>query len=84
MDKFGIFELLDALSAIAFEGDGNRENEKNDDGFAPSQPPSESDPAYRPPVYEGRQEPTVPDATQRPKDFAIQDFLSQHDKRAKR
>ena len=79
MDKFGIFELLDALSAIAL--DGNK---------APSAPAKGDDPVSRPPVYEQREAPAPADESKTepsapPKnagEYAISDFYRKHNERS--
>lgn len=81
MDKYGIFELLDALSAIAFNEDEGQEK-------TPSAPPEQSepprdDPVYRPPVY-GNDEPAPPLSSQKPGEYAINEFYRKHDERSKR
>ena len=76
MEKFGIFELLDALSAVL---DG-----KND------APPPDEPPAETP--DKSRAEPTAVDASFLPPDYAgstqeggaLSSFLSRHDETVKR
>lgn len=77
MEKFGIFELLDALSAIVLDGE-----EK--------QTPKGNDPVYAPPVYAAPQpeEQKNDDKTENPPrkagSYAIDEFYRQHDSRAKK
>lgn len=77
MEKFGIFELLDALSAIVSSEDATEKEE-------PARP-SAGDPAYAPPVY-GAAEPqaqkeeraeAVPPAQN---EGAFDAFLRRHEK----
>lgn len=81
MEKFGIFELLDALSAIALDGE-----EKNEQAH-----PDGNDPVYAPPVYptgEAEPKPSAEEPQKKPPvntgEFAIRDFYKRHDTRAKK
>lgn len=70
MEKFGIFELLDALSAIT--------------AAEPADRPRQDDAAYRAPVYGGAfPEQTVQKKTPYP-DGALSSFLARHDEIAKK
>ena len=80
MDKYGIFELLDALSAIAFDGKDEAEEQPAE---PPQTPPHGDDPVYRPPVYNG-EEPSAPPQPQNTGAYAINEFYRKHDERSKR
>ena len=87
MEKFGIFELLDALSAIVLDGED----------APPEQTPRPSDGAYAPPVY-GVPPKSAPSETEEREqsahkntpaqknagEYAIEDFYRRHDSRAKK
>ena len=89
MEKFGIFELLDALSAIALDGEEQTTAADEAQSAAPrSSPPRQDDSAYAPPVYAA----FSPDAQQAgqnenpPKTAgasAIEEFYKRHDSRGK-
>lgn len=77
MEKFGIFELLDALSAIALPDAQDGEKSAHDD------------PVYAPPVYTAEEKAKeAPPETKKPPvstgEFAIHDFYKRHDERAKK
>ena len=73
MEKFGIFELLDALSAITAATDAPAEES-----------PSAMDEAYKPPVY-GDQPADAPKAPEPHTDTdALAGFLARHNAIAKK
>lgn len=72
MEKFGIFELLDALSALTARED------------APAAPPKPEDAAFRPPAYSAESgAASAPAAREEPpeaqRQSALGDFLARHD-----
>ena len=72
MEKFGIFELLDALSAVVLDGEEKQSPQRNDR-------------VYDPPVYASA--PTEEKNETPPKkagSYAIDEFYRQHDSRAKK
>ena len=79
MDKFGIFELLDALSAIALDGENGTPAHPKDD-----------DPVYRPPVYEQTEAQETKDEGENPPppppknagEYAIHEFYRKHNERS--
>ena len=77
MEKFGIFELLDALAAITAQ-----ENQHRD-------PPSAQDSAYLPPSYPAQNTPEAPreeaqPAQSHPEKDALTGFYARHDAIAKK
>ncbi len=75
MEKFGIFELLDALSTLTSD------TESSPAPGAPSPPPAEQDSAFAPPEYGTEKPPRT--AGGRETD-ALADFLARHDAVAKK
>ncbi len=84
MEKFGIFELLDALSALTAQENAPAEKAT----------PSPEDAAYRPPAY-GAAEPAAPAAPQSadgagsertpsPDRAALSEFYARHEEIAKK
>ncbi len=74
MEKFGIFELLDALSALTARDTAAPNDEKNQ--------PSPDDRTFRPPDYgQTATEQTVPRQTN---DDALSAFLARHSAVAKK
>ena len=77
MEKFGIFELLDALSAVVRDGEEKQSPQRNDR-------------VYDPPVYASAQTEEKNNSEQNetpPKkagSYAIDEFYRQHDSRAKK
>ena len=77
MEKFGIFELLDALSAVVLDGEER-------------QTPKGNDPVYAPPVYAPTQHDeketveTTENPPQKAGSYAIDEFYRRHDSRAKK
>ena len=69
MEKFGIFELLDTLSAIV-EEDGDKKEAENQEKADPS------DKAFAPPDY--------PAAAQGERGEALSSFLTRHEEIVKR
>ena len=70
MEKFGIFELLDALSALAAaDTDGDK---------TPPAPPSADDAAYKPPAY------TAEGGASDEQNGALADLLARHDALSKK
>ena len=74
MEKFGIFELLDTLSAI-LAGD----NEASSAEKKPSERPSVQDSAFAPPAYSGE-----PTPQQQSANSALSSFLARHDEVSKK
>ena len=68
MEKFGIFELLDTLSALIMP---------EEDRSAPAEPPHATDKAFAPPAYGGEADMPPPGAS------ALSSFLDRHDKTVK-
>lgn len=89
MEKFGIFELLDALSAIALDGEEQDAPKDGEGETAPkAAPPRPDDSVYAPPVYTGyaneaqeRKQNENPPKTAGAS--AIEDFYKRHDSRGK-
>lgn len=88
MEKFGIFELLDALSALVLPQGPNTDEsvrpEKSDPVYAPpdyeSQKPQASDKADPPENNPANENPTATAATGQEQDSAALDaFLQRHD-----
>ncbi len=79
MEKFGIFELLDTLSALILP-DGQAEAAEKRPQSTP-QPPRAEDRAFAPPAYNG--ESAEPPATP-PAASALSSFLEKHDSTVKR
>ena len=63
MEKFGIFELLDALSALTQE---------------PEKEPEPTDPAFEPPIYPPAEGKEAPDARMIKTDQALEGFYARH------
>ena len=80
MEKFGIFELLDTLSALILP-DGRAEGGEERPQSAP-QPPRAEDRAFAPPAYNG--ESAAPPAPAPPASSALSSFLEKHDSTVKR
>lgn len=81
MEKFGIFELLDALSAIALDKEEP----------APPVRAKGDDPVYRPPAYgqtesedQGDTPSDPPAPPQKTGEYALDEFYRMHDSRAKK
>ncbi len=75
MEKFGIFELLDALAALT---------EKTEE---PKEEPKTLDPAYLPPDYAGenkREQPPEQPKPPKPEADALAGFYARHDAVAKK
>ena len=76
MEKFGIFELLDALAALTAPDS------------APKESPSLQDSAYLPPVYNAEPQPAeeekTPPEAPRPEQDALAGFYARHDAVAKK
>lgn len=82
MEKFGIFELLDALSAITAPSGDLTAPQSGPSDPPPEKPagPKKPDEAFQPPVYG-----TVPPASPPPRESdALADFLARHDAVAKK
>ena len=85
MEKFGIFELLDTLSALILP-DGQAGNAKERPQSAPD-PPRAGDRAFAPPAYDGENATPAspaPAAEPRPAASALSSFLEKHDSAVKR
>ena len=74
MEKFGIFELLDTLSAILIGENGEKAPET-----PPLERPSMQDPAFSPPAYSGAQT-----GTEQSTNTALSSFLARHDSVSKK
>lgn len=81
MEKFGIFELLDALSALTAKKD-EQSAPPVSASSAPSVSPSAEDAAFAPPQYipDQREKDPVPDtqAEEPPRHDALSDFYARH------
>ena len=81
MEKFGIFELLDTLSALILpDGQPAVRPEEHT-----SEAPRAEDSAFAPPAYRGAPAPAVPPApAPPPASSALHSFLEKHDSAVKR
>lgn len=77
MEKFGIFELLDALSALTAQDGANTERTE-------STPPSPTESAFTPPAYGASPEQAAPAKAAATQNDAFGAFLSRHDSISKR